>query len=326
MKTISSGLATSFADGATTLCHVLTITLKDGTILYFTSLDRPVVYSLHTFLPSGIEVSAKRSSFNAAQDSLTFTMTLDVDAAITEDAVRRGVFDKATFLLEVIDYTSPANGSMVLDVGSFSDISFNERGRCEIDTLGLLASYSVSIGEVYSQECRNEFGDAQCRFPLETINVEGAIDTVSLDNFVFSASELNTFPAGHFNLGYVEFTSGSNNGTVIEVAGSEIGSITLFLPPSFPMTPGTTFIATPGCNFQLSMCHDRYDNVLNYRGEPHVPPIEAQNIQLQGATSPTAGALYGGNAAGGSGSQGPVGSTDGTTGVVVNPAFPVFSR
>ena len=34
---------------------------------------------------------------------------------------------------------------------------------------------------------------------------------------------------------------------------------------------GDTFIVTAGCDKRFQTCHDRFNNVLNFRGFPHIP-------------------------------------------------------
>ena len=38
-----------------------------------------------------------------------------------------------------------------------------------------------------------------------------------------------------------------------------------------PIAAGDTFTVTAGCDKQFATCHDRFDNVVNFRGFPHIP-------------------------------------------------------
>jgi uncharacterized phage protein (TIGR02218 family) len=38
-----------------------------------------------------------------------------------------------------------------------------------------------------------------------------------------------------------------------------------------PILPGDTFIVTAGCDKRFATCHDRFNNIVNFRGFPHVP-------------------------------------------------------
>ena len=38
-----------------------------------------------------------------------------------------------------------------------------------------------------------------------------------------------------------------------------------------PIAAGDTFDVTAGCDKQFSTCHDKFANVVNFRGFPHIP-------------------------------------------------------
>jgi uncharacterized phage protein (TIGR02218 family) len=40
---------------------------------------------------------------------------------------------------------------------------------------------------------------------------------------------------------------------------------------ALPIAPGDTFAVTAGCDKRFATCRDRFDNVLNFRGFPHIP-------------------------------------------------------
>ena len=76
-----------------------------------------------------------------------------------------------------------------------------------------------------------------------------------------------------FNGGALIFEEGDNSGVVREIVDwvQSSGRVTTFLP--FPATPvvGQRVRVYPGCDKRLSTCRDRFDNVLNFRGEPFIP-------------------------------------------------------
>ena len=51
-------------------------------------------------------------------------------------------------------------------------------------------------------------------------------------------------------------------------------------PEANPPSPeaviaGDAFTVTPGCDKQFSTCHDKFANVVNFRGFPHIPGQDA---------------------------------------------------
>jgi len=76
-----------------------------------------------------------------------------------------------------------------------------------------------------------------------------------------------------FNNGALIFESGLNEATVSEIRSwdAATGEIKLFLPLPFTMYNGTKVRLYPGCDKRVATCVSRFDNILNFRGEPFVP-------------------------------------------------------
>lgn len=48
-------------------------------------------------------------------------------------------------------------------------------------------------------------------------------------------------------------------------------SLALWQAMPDPIAAGDTFTVTAGCDKTFATCHDRFDNVVNFRGFPHIP-------------------------------------------------------
>ena len=81
--------------------------------------------------------------------------------------------------------------------------------------------------------------------------------------------------AGWFTLGRVTWTSGPNADRIAEVAAYDVvGSarrLTLLEAPVRPIAAGHDFTVRAGCDKRLETCRDRFANVVNFRGFPHIP-------------------------------------------------------
>lgn len=278
MKVISASLQQSFEADVSTICRIITLTLKNGTMLRYTDLDRPIKLGLNTYVSAGVDASAVRQSSIGGGSGSNLRLVLGNENDITEEMIRSRALSGAKYVLECLDYSHPEYGTMMLGVGRFGSIRFNERGECDIDLNGLIQSGVHSIGEVYSQECRNDFGDKHCRYDVESLRVDFVIDDV-LDYQSFQANEL-VGPIDKWLNGVVTFLDGDNAGTLIEVVASEAdGTIDLALPTPYAILPGTAATIVPGCTKQRSQCK-AYENLLNYRGEPDVPTVDEQNAPV----------------------------------------------
>jgi uncharacterized phage protein (TIGR02218 family) len=49
---------------------------------------------------------------------------------------------------------------------------------------------------------------------------------------------------------------------------------TLSLPMLSAISAGHTFSVIAGCQKRLEDCRDKFSNVLNFQGEPHLPGID----------------------------------------------------
>lgn len=76
-----------------------------------------------------------------------------------------------------------------------------------------------------------------------------------------------------FDGGAFIFESGANAGRLIEMKtwDAETKRVQLFLPSPYPVEVGTTARVYPGCDKRLETCIDKFNNVLNFRGEPFIP-------------------------------------------------------
>lgn len=75
----------------------------------------------------------------------------------------------------------------------------------------------------------------------------------------------------YYQNGVVTWLTGQNSGLKMEVKKYSIGSLELFQTMPYPIALGDTYTVTAGCDKQLATCRDRFANVVNFRGEPHMP-------------------------------------------------------
>jgi len=152
------------------------------------------------------------------------------------------------------------------------------RGRTAFsaELRGLAAKLDQSAGRVFQRTCAWELGDARCRIDLGAPehHGSGAVESV-IGNFDFTASGIDSFASGIFSRGKIVWTTGANAGLAIEVKSHSQGTpnarLSLFLPMPRPIEVGDTFSITAGCDKQFATCRDRFANVVNFGGFPHMP-------------------------------------------------------
>lgn len=278
MLTLPSAFATDMAAGVLTLATGIKVTRADGTVLSYTDHDRDctvggVVYkTTGAYTASNVEDA---SDLSTANGQLTALLT-DVDEADIE----AGLYDDAQFEMFLFNYENPDAWQRTLLEGTLGAIRL-EDGRYIAELANLVQRLQQVTGEVTSPNCRNEFGDARCKYDVNSLLVDGSVGTV-VDRRTFQ-DPTRTEAAGYFGpydsgeSGIVVFTSGAANGYLMEVASYEAdGTFTLKRPLPKDFAAGDSYQARPGCDKTrdgtVGCLH--YDNVVNMRAEPDMPGID----------------------------------------------------
>ena len=82
-----------------------------------------------------------------------------------------------------------------------------------------------------------------------------------------------TDPDDYWQLGYLVWLTGDNAGLRqdIKTYTQSGGTFKLFLPMPIEIQISDLYRIWPGCDKRFATCRDKFDNVVNFRGEPHVP-------------------------------------------------------
>lgn len=109
---------------------------------------------------------------------------------------------------------------------------------------------------------------------IDALTKQGTVTGVT-DSRVFTDSGL-TDTAGTFEQGVVSWLTGGNAGLSKEVKAHATGGVfTLVEPMPYAINAGDTFTVSVGClKRHVEDCKTRYDNLHNFRGEPHRPTLD----------------------------------------------------
>ncbi len=87
-----------------------------------------------------------------------------------------------------------------------------------------------------------------------------------------------------FGTAIIIFQTGNNAGLTVETETVSGVDITLRFPSAYAIEVGDTLKIRPDCGKRFQEdCIDEYDNVVNFRGEPHIPLTEEAPAQFPGA-------------------------------------------
>lgn len=278
MKTIPINLLNHYKQQVTTLCQIFKLTLRDGTVLGFTSFDQDieftdepgVIYKAY----SGMTPTAISSTNAFNVDNLDVEGYLE-DDRITESDLKSGKYDFSDVLIAELNWNDKPYSTAKLNikrVGKLGEVRI-EGGKFLAEIRGLMQYLQNNIGSLYQTTCRAVLGDAKCGVNLASYTYASSVSAISL-NRIITCDLTNS--DSYFNSGSITFTSGLNTGLSLEVKSWNAVShqLELQLPANYVIAVGDTFTAVRGCSKSITECQDVFGNAINFRGEPYIPQTE----------------------------------------------------
>lgn len=256
----------NIADGElTSLALCWRIERSDGAGLGLTSHDAPVTADGVTFVPSpGILPAAVTRSLGVKPSSAEVEGSLSSDA-IGERDLALGRWNGAGVRLSAVDWLEPDASAIQLVAGELGEVSV-EGDSFSAELRGAAARLDSPVGPATSPECRARFGDKYCRVDLAGRSIRAAV--VSADG---ADLFLDRAVGEAFLFGRLRFVSGENSGlttTVLAVSGDIVRVRDL---PRGTVLPDCRVELREGCDKRFVTCSGRFDNAVNFRGEPHLP-------------------------------------------------------
>ena len=271
MRTASTNMALHLAGEVTTLAVCWKLSLVGGTIMGFTdhTSDLTITSQLYKaatgFSPTSVETKDKFSV-----DNLDVAGILDA-AAITEADIMAGKYDFAEIEIFMVNVTDLSQGTVTQRRGWLGEVTM-KNGQFVAEVRGLAQKLSQNIVDLYSPTCRAVFGDGRCKANLTSYTVGGTVNTVSSRQILISNSM--TQAAGYFSGGEIQWITGANAGRRMEIKEFANKQFTLVLPMPNNVAVGDTFNAIAGCDKTIASCIAKFNNAVNFRGEPYVPGMD----------------------------------------------------
>ncbi|MCK9917805.1 DUF2163 domain-containing protein [Microbacteriaceae bacterium K1510] len=296
MRVIPPALQIKLDSGVTTLCRCWLITRNDGLVQGFTDHDEDVVIGdVICRAGTGLSASEATQKLGLAVDGSEFSGAL-ADDTLNEDDLAAGRYDAAQVELWLVDWTEPVL-RVLLAKGTMGEVK-REGLAFTAEVRGLSQRLSEESGRLYAASCSADLGDARCKIALEqpAYRGEGTVAVVSATS-AFTASGLNAYADGWFGAGKLTFATGANAGLSVEVkahVNDGVVSLTLWQQMPQPIAVGDSFTVTAGCDKRFTTCHDRFNNVVNFRGFPHIPGNDfVIRYPVQGEPGNDGGSLQG---------------------------------
>lgn len=274
MRNIDPALQAHLDSRATTLASCWRLTRTDGVALGFTDHDRLLRFDGTDFAPlTGLDSGEAATKLGAGTDTSEVLGVLSADA-IDEDDILLGRYDGArveTFRVNWRDVgqrlllSRTTIGEIVREDGVF---------RAELRS-GQHALNRIS-GRIYGALCDAELGDARCGVDIDTPEFSAAATVLGARHrFRMAVEGIESFESGWFAHGVAAFASGRREGLRDRVLTHErLGGTDVLgfgVPVGDWVANGDAVTLTVGCDRRFATCRDRFGNMLNFRGFPHIP-------------------------------------------------------
>ncbi len=267
MKIVSSALAAHLAGEVTTLATCWRLERADGWVRGCTDHDRELVVDGLTYVAStGFLPSAIKTASDLSVDNLDVDGFLD-DAALRAEDLIAGLFDGARIEVFIVNWADLGQGRLLLRKGFLGEIKRADQ-RFSAEIRGLSNRLQQTAGKLYSRLCRVDLGSSECGVALGPRTDTYAVTQVMAADTVRIVTARAT---GFFTFGKATFTTGANAGAINEVLLHDGQTIRLFVPMPRPIVVGDQIVLVAGCDKTPETCNAKFANILNFRGEPHIP-------------------------------------------------------
>lgn len=183
-----------------------------------------------------------------------------------------GLYDFAEVEIFLVNYQDISQGRMWLKRGKLGEVRL-QKDTFVAELRGISEALQQRQGQLCSPSCRAVLGDTRCKVDLNSYSFNATVNSIT-SGLIFTANAL-TQAAGYFTGGEVRWLTGANAGLRREIKEFVNKQIILVLPMPYAIQAGDTFKAVAGCDKIFATCKTKFNNVNNFRGEPHVPGTDA---------------------------------------------------
>ncbi len=273
MRDIPSDFQSLLDSGATTICRCWLLERRDGIKYGFTDHDRDINFDGHVFQAgSGMDASALESSTGLAVDNGQAVGALSA-IGLTDGDILAGKYDRAEVQQWLVDWQNPTSKVQIFR-GFLGEI---RRGSAafEVELRSLAELLNQPIGRGYVPTCDRILGDAKCGYDLTVAGIVPVVVTELNNARRMSFSAVPASDGGWFERGYVRWLTGANAGvtSLIKLDFATVGAreIELWEEVRGLIEIGDTAELVVGCDKRNKTCAEKFDNLLNFRGFPHIP-------------------------------------------------------
>lgn len=273
MRQVTAALQARLDADATSFCHCWKLLRRDGVTRGFTDHDRDLAFDGIAFSGgAGLEAAATETSLGFAIGGGDVSGALTSDTLLEADLVN-GLYDGATLETWLVDWSAPEH-RLLLDIASLGEVRRTDFAFTA-EVRSLAHRLDQTRGRRFQQACGADLGDTRCRVALDAPRFGAVASVLEATDLSSCLVALSAFAEGWFVNGRADVLDGANAGAHAivrshrrETTGTRL---TFWTPLAHPLTPGNRLRVTAGCDKTLATCRDKFANVANFRGFPHIP-------------------------------------------------------
>lgn len=260
---------------ATTIARAWMVQRADGMTLGFTDHDAVLAFEGIDFRPDhGMSARALVQATGLSVDNSEAEGALS-DDAITEADVLAGRWDGAEVKMWDVDWTDVAHRRLVF-AGSLGEIA-RSSGAFRAELRGLSEPLNAAHGRVFHPRCSARLGDDKCRKTLtgDTFVAEAVIAAIENER-ILRFSNFSSYEAGWFERGRLTVLDGQAQGLQGAIKNdvalpTGYRELELWQGLGIPPAVGDRVRFVAGCDKRAATCRDKFRNLVNFRGFPHLP-------------------------------------------------------
>ncbi len=239
---------------------------RDGVTIGFTSHDRDIMIDGLSFRASpGMEPTSITETLGLETGGLDVRGVLSADA-IREDDLAAGRWDGAWLSIFLFDWSNPEAGKHILAVGELGNVSYSGNAF-QVEFLGASVKLERAIAPYTSPTCRARFCDRDCGLNQQRFVKLARISAVSGDQLNVNIP----MAVNAYAFGYLRWLDGKNAGILTDIIANSAAQVQIASLPPYAIEQGTRIYLFEGCDKRMATCASRFQNAINFRGEPYLP-------------------------------------------------------
>lgn len=247
------------------LVELYKFTCGTATYTYMATSEETYIYDGLTYQPKYMYRTSLSFSSDFAKDTITLTVPANNDVAAMF-LVSRPEFSLG---LEIYQGTFHSGNFVSVWQGFVTGGGFDFSGTahsCELscetkisrmERLGLIRKYQLS--------CPHTLYSTACGASIAGATTTATVDTVSGTVVTFTSTPSSL---SHYVLGQIVKSDGSRR------LITSYGTSSIIMERAFTLEAGDSVVLYKGCDKTVSVCKNRFGNILNYGGFPYMPDID----------------------------------------------------